>query len=82
MTQSTVCLHIHLTDEFCQDNMCNVSKPVLPKIAIKQQLDSDLEFFLVISQLLICAGLPGFFNAMVTIQRIMLLHIQKNNSNV
>ena len=61
VTQSAVCLHIHLTDEFCQDNMCNVSKPVLPKIAIKQQLDSDLEFFLVISPLLICAGLPGLF---------------------
>ena len=61
VTQCAVCLHIHLTDEFCQDNMCTVSKPVLPKIAIKQQLDSDLEFFLVISPLLICAGLPGLF---------------------
>ena len=57
----SVCLPNHLTDEFCQDKMCNASEPVLPKIAIKQQLDSDLEFFLVISPLLICAGLPALF---------------------
>ena len=61
MSQFSVCLPNHLRDEFCQDNMCNASEPVLPKTAIKQQLDSDLEFFLVISPLLIWAGLPGLF---------------------